>query len=61
MTNNLELGYQIELSGDIILLRKDGETFKCIQADSNTAIEQFKKWNLKLKEHISKEKIKAKV
>ena len=56
MVNNLELGYQIELSGDLILLRKDGQTFKCIKANPNNATEKFDEWTIKLKEHVVKQK-----
>jgi hypothetical protein len=57
MVNNFELGYQIELSGDLILLRKDGQTFKCVQANPNNATEKFEEWSKKLKEHVTKQKL----
>jgi hypothetical protein len=56
MVNNLELGYQIELSDDLILLRKDGHTFKAVQVNANNASEKFDEWTIKLKEHIVKQK-----
>lgn len=58
MVNNLDLGYQIELSDDLILIRKDGETFKCVQVNSNNAIEKFHEWTKKLQEHVVKQKQK---
>jgi hypothetical protein len=59
MVNNFALGYQIELSGDLILLRKDGQTFKCIQANPNNATEKFTEWSEKLKAHVTKQKLSA--
>jgi hypothetical protein len=57
MKNDLELGYQIELTNDMIFLRRDGEVFKAIQVNPNNAIEKYAEWNTKLKEYVIKQKV----